>query len=220
MFELRARPGDMDALAADEIARADRFHFERDRNNFIAGRAQVRRILAAYLGWQPRELRFSYGVSGKPGLPGPVSFNVSHTGEIAALAVACFDLGVDIEKVRPIGEDIAERFFAVDEAARLRALPQDQQLAAFFALWSCKEAYVKARGDGLIVPLDQFSVGVEPDGTAALLRVGDDPAEPSFWQLHRFSPAPDVVGAIAARQRGWRVRALAAGSSNLGLQPI
>ena len=205
---LRLGADDCGLLIPCERARADRFHFRRDRDLFIAGRAQLRRILGAYLRQSPEALRFTYGESGKPALSGPLAFNLSHSGGFAALAVARFQLGVDIECVRPIEEAVAERFFAADEVMRLRGLPQEQQTEAFFACWTRKEAYVKALGDGLLLSLDSFSVALEPEVPARLLRAGDDPAEPSRWQFHHFVPAPGMVGAIAARRCFWQVRRL------------
>jgi 4'-phosphopantetheinyl transferase len=210
IFRLDPGPTDGELLAPCERARAERFHFQRDRDRFIAGRGRLRRILGAYLQQSPNLLQFCYGASGKPAVAGPLSFNLSHSGEFAALAVARFGLGVDIECVRPIEEAVAERFFAADEVARLRRLPETQQTEAFFACWTRKEAYVKALGDGLSLPLDCFSVSLEPQESARLLRAGNDPAEPSRWQFHHFVPAPGFVGAIAARRRSWRVRRLPA----------
>ncbi len=210
LWTFRLEPGldDGALLAPCERVRADRFHFRRDRDRFIAGRAQLRRILAAYLRQPPEWVHFRYGVSGKPAVSEPLAFNLSHSGGFAALAVARFELGVDIECIRPIEEEVAERFFAADEVTRLRSLPQEQQIEAFFTCWTRKEAYVKALGDGLLLALDSFSVSLEPEAPARLLRTGDDPVEPSRWQLHHFVPAPAMVGAIAARRCLWRVRRL------------
>ena len=108
----------------------------------------------------------------------------------------------------PVEEEVAERFFAPDEVTRLRSLPRAQQTQAFFACWTRKEAYVKAIGDGLLLPLDSFSVSLEPDAPAQLLRAGNDPLEPFRWQFHHFVSVPGMVGAIAARRCFWRVRRL------------
>lgn len=207
-FRLEPELDDGGLLASCERVRADRFHFRRDRDRFIAGRAQLRRILGAYLRQPPELVQFCYGASGKPAVSEPLAFNLSHSGDFAALAVARFELGVDIECIRPIEEEVAERFFAADEVMRLRSLPQAQQTEAFFACWTRKEAYVKALGDGLLLPLDSFSVSLEPEAPARLLRAGDDPVEPSRWQFHHFVPAPGMVGAIAARRCFWQVRRL------------
>jgi len=104
IFGLRLGPDDCGLLSPCERARADRFDFRRDRDLFVAGHARLRRILGAYLQESPAALRFAYGESGKPALSGPLAFNLSHSGGFAALAVARFQLGVDIECIRPIEE--------------------------------------------------------------------------------------------------------------------
>jgi 4'-phosphopantetheinyl transferase len=205
IFSLRPRPGDADLLAPDEHSHAARFHFDRDRERFIAGRAMLRRLLANRLDRDPASLRFRYGSSGKPALDAPLSFNFSNSDDLGALAIAAFDLGVDIERIRSIEEDVAGRFFAADEVARLRALPTELQTEAFFNCWTRKEAYIKALGDGLLLQLNRFSVSLAPGEPAQLLRAGDDDAEPGNWRFHHFVPASGFVGAIAARQTDWRV---------------
>jgi 4'-phosphopantetheinyl transferase len=206
VFSLRSSPEDAGLLGPDEQRRAAAFHFDRDRDRFIAGRAMLRRILGACAGRQPEALSFIEGRSGKPALDGALSFNFSNSDDLGALAVANFELGVDIEKIRVIEEDVAGRFFAADEVARLRALPAERQTEAFFNCWTRKEAYVKAIGDGLLLPLDRFSVSLTPCEPAILLRTDGDPAEPARWRLHHFVPAPGFVGAIAARRPNWHVR--------------
>ena len=206
IFPLHPRRGDGDLLAPDEHRHAAAFHFDRDRERYIAGRAMLRRLLGAGLDRDPASLRFRYGSSGKPSLDGPLSFNFSNSEDLGALAIAAFDLGVDIERVRTIEEDVAGRFFAADEVARLRAQPIERQTEAFFNCWTRKEAYIKALGDGLLLQLDRFSVSLAPGEQPKLLRAGDDAAEPGRWCMHHFIPARGFVGAIAARQTGWRVR--------------
>jgi 4'-phosphopantetheinyl transferase len=206
IFPLHPASDDGTLLAPDETRRAAAFHFERDRDRYVAGRAMLRRVLGVCLGRDAASLRFHYGPSGKPSIDGDLSFNFSNADDLGALAIAPFELGVDIERVRVIKEDVAGRFFAADEVARLRALPAPRQTEAFFNCWTRKEAYVKAIGEGLMVPLDQFSVTLAPDEPARFLRVGDDPDEADRWRLHHFVPAPGFAGAIAARRSHWRVR--------------
>ncbi len=154
-------------LSADERARAARFHFERDRTRYIAGRAQLRTLLASYVDAEPAELSFSYGANGKPALPSPAPyFNLSHSGALALLAVTPdAEVGVDVELYDPEfgGQRIPERFFSPDEVAALRALPPEQQARGFLVLWTRKEAFIKARGDGLSLALDSFSVTLGED---------------------------------------------------------
>lgn len=196
-------------LSPDEAARAARFHFVRDRDRFVLARAGVRRVLGALLSTPPASLAFVYGASGKPALAQETGlhFNLSHTADHAALAVADgFALGIDIEQPRTIDPGVAERFFAPNENAALRQTPPSAWNAAFFRCWTRKEAYVKAVGDGLLIPLDSFEVSLAADAPAVFHRVGDDKAEAARWQLAHLDLAPDCLGAIAARRTGWRVR--------------
>lgn len=195
-------------LTPDEQQRAERFHFQRDRDHFIAARGALRAILARYLRAEPGLLRFSYSSYGKPDLAHgagdpPLTFNLSHAHELALIAVARGRLlGVDIEWVRPdmSGEEIAERFFSPREVAALRAVPPPQRHEAFFNCWTRKEAYIKARGEGLSHPLDQFDVSLAPGEPAALLGTRGDPAELARWSLQALAPGPGYVAALAAER--------------------
>jgi len=129
-------------------------------------------------------------------------FNLTHSDGLAALGVsAAPELGVDVEQVRPLKEDIAERFFSPGEVAALRALPEDQQLPAFYRCWTRKEAVVKAIGEGLSRPLDSFDVTLDADA-ARLLRMDGEDDGPQVWQLAHFAPAPGFAGAVACRTGG------------------
>jgi 4'-phosphopantetheinyl transferase len=192
-------------LSEDEVARALRFVFDRDRQRYVVARGRMREILARVLGVTADALRFSYSSHGKPSLSAasaPLHFNLSHSEGLAALGVSrARELGVDVEHVRPLKEDIAERFFSRGEVAALRALPEDQQLAAFYRCWTRKEAVVKAIGEGLSRPLDSFDVTLDPDA-AHLLRMDGDADGPHVWQLAHFAPVPGFAGAVACRTGG------------------
>ncbi len=188
-------------LSPDEQQRAARFHFERDRIRFTAARAALRRILSRYLRCAPADLAFDYSPHGKPALPGdnPLSFNLSHSGDWAVCAVTLSRrVGVDIELIRPdlASETIAERFFSPREAAELRALPRHEQPAAFFRCWTRKEAFVKARGEGLSLPLDRFDVTLRPGEPPALLRTLDDPREAARWSMAALSAPPGYEATV------------------------
>ena len=151
----------------------------------------------------PGEIEFSYGPKGKPGLMDPslpVRFNVSNSGSLAVYAFteAC-DIGIDVEQVRPVPEmeQIAARFFAADEASELMALPEPERPQGFFNCWTRKEAYIKAVGDGLSVPLDSFRVTLRPGADAEMLCLGGSVGAAKGWALHAFAPAPEFVGALA-----------------------
>jgi len=202
-----------DILNEEERARAARFHFDRDRRRFIAARAALRRILAAYVDRAPADLVFSLGPHGKPALENlGLEFNLSHSGGCGLLAVTRGRrVGVDVEHVRAdfAGEDIARRFFAPAEVDALAASAPGEYVAAFFRCWTRKEAYVKARGDGLSLPLDRFVVPLEPAATRALASCLDDPSECSRWSLREIVPAPGYLGALVVEGNGWTLRAYA-----------
>ena len=196
-------------LSADERARADRFHFRRDSDRFVVCRGALRIILGRSLGIEPETVQFQYGPNGKPGLAHDTTllFNVSRSHEAAVFAdVRGAVIGVDIERIRPDVEyeTMAGRFFSGREAAALRALPESQRVNAFFKCWTRKEAYLKARGDGLSFPLDGFDVSV--GGEAALLENRVDPDEVGRWSLRDVSDeAGGYAGALAVEGDDWEV---------------
>jgi 4'-phosphopantetheinyl transferase len=203
-------------LSEDEIQRADRFHFRHDRNRFIASHGWLREILGRYLHVEPEQLRFCYNSYGKPRLDGIsgkhlLCFNLSHSHAIGLLAL-CLDrnIGVDIEHVRP-GLDamqIAQRFFSTYEVTTLLALTDHLKKEAFFNCWTRKEAYIKAHGEGLSIPLDQFSVTLLPGETALLLHTLPDPEEASRWSLFHIDPKPGYVAALAVEGKVSRLQYL------------
>jgi len=200
-------------LSTDEYMRAERFYFERDRKRFIVGRGLLRTILGYYLGIEPNLLQFCYGPQGKPALAETLSgsrlnFNLSHSQELVLYAVARErEIGVDIEHIRPITEveQLAARFFSVREHAMFCALPPSQKLAAFFSCWTRKEAYVKATGDGLTFPLDQFDVSLSPGEPARLLSVKGDRSTVTRWSLQDLRPSPGYVAALAVEGQDWHL---------------
>jgi 4'-phosphopantetheinyl transferase len=199
-------------LCADELRRAARFHFPRDRRRFTVARGVLRHILGRYLRRPPAALEFRYSAYGKPALAvgleaSGVRFNVSHSHEMALFAVTCGrEVGVDIEYLsREIrAEEIAERFFSARERADLHSLPAEVKHRAFFNCWTRKEAYIKAHGEGLSLPLDGFDVTLAPGEPAALLATRGDPREASRWALQALTPGPCYVAALAVEGRGWR----------------
>jgi 4'-phosphopantetheinyl transferase len=200
------------SLSVEERARASRFRHSVNRARFVAAHGALRTILGRCLGVEPSCLRFSYGRFGKPALGAPlgansVEFNLSHSGELALVA-ASFGrrLGIDLERidVSRSGPEIAERFFSTREIAALRALPRERQTDAFFACWTRKEAYLKARGEGLSFPPDRLSVSVSSEEPASLLDCGDD--ETRRWVLQDLTPGAGWAAALAVEGRGWRLR--------------
>jgi 4'-phosphopantetheinyl transferase len=142
------------------------------------------------------------------GVSDELRFNVSHSHGLALYAVTRRrKIGIDIERVRPISgpEQLAARFFSAGENAELCALPEHVKHEAFFNCWTRKEAYVKARGEGLSLPLNQFDVSLNPGEPARLLRVERDPQEAARWSLQGLTPAPGYVAALAVEGHGWRL---------------
>jgi 4'-phosphopantetheinyl transferase len=211
---LRVSPNRLTALEAtldgDERVRADQFHSREHRDRFVAGRGELRAILGAYTGAPPEALRFGYGRQGKPAIRAAMNradlrFNLAHAGDLALYAVTrARELGVDLERIAPReNEALAERFFSPGEVAALRALPEASRLEAFYSCWTRKEAYLKATGDGLSTPLDQFEVAFGPARPPALLRVADAPLEPGRWSLAALDVAPGYAAALCVEGRGW-----------------
>jgi 4'-phosphopantetheinyl transferase len=200
-------------LSADELQRAARFHFPQDRRRFTVARGVLRDILGRYLGRPSSELGFRYSAYGKPALTdgfdaAGLRFNISHSHEMALFAVTCDrEVGVDIEYLgREIhGEEIAEHFFSVHERADLRALPAELKHQAFFNCWTRKEAYIKAHGEGLSLPLDRFDVSLTPGEPAALLATRTDPQEVLRWSLQALTPGPGYAAALAVEGQGWQL---------------
>lgn len=192
-------------LTPDERARAEAYHFQHDRERFIAARGALRTILARYLRITPEQLCFTYSRYGKPTLLEAMNgrglrFNISHSHEMALCAVTRGrEVGVDVEFIREdfASMDIAGRFFSQGEVAALRALPPGAQTPAFFNCWTRKEAYIKARGEGLSHPLDSFTVSVIPGAPARLLSTKNDPQEGSHWCLHELAAGAGYMAAIA-----------------------
>jgi 4'-phosphopantetheinyl transferase len=199
------------ALSADERARADRFYFPRDRDRFVAARGMLREILSRYLEGAPGTLRFSYNAYGKPALldADGLCFNLSHSHDLAIYAVARRrEVGIDIEHIRAdfAGEGIAERFFSAGEIAALQALPAEQRVEGFFNCWTRKEAYIKARGEGLSLALDRFDVSIAPGAPARLLAVRGEPDEVESWTLCALDSDPGYVAALVVAGQGWQMR--------------
>lgn len=204
-------PGTLERFAAlmarEERARHDRFVFAKDRHQFLVTRGAIRTLVGRYLGIEPARCAFAANEYGRPSLAFPagaaLDFNISHT---AGLVVCAFarepGIGVDVEDARrPIGSDLARRFFSPDEADALDALPEDERPARFYDYWTLKEAYIKARGMGLSLPLDGFTMQIGTDAARITFAPSIDD-DPSTWQFAQFTPTPRHRLAVAVRRRG------------------
>lgn len=182
-------------LSPDERNRSARFRFARDRQRFITARGVLRGLLGRYLGTRPDQIRFTYNAFGKPELSAEfgsrLRFNLSHSGDLALIAITTdAAIGVDLERIRPQPDygAIARSVFSAAEVDQLNSLPSHLYAQAFFNCWTRKEAYVKARGEGLAMPCP-----VDLDGTPP-------------WSLYTLQPAPGYVGALVVEERDRRLR--------------
>ena len=200
-------------LEEEERERAWRFAFGEDCGRFIAARGLLRILLSQYTGIPATDLRFASGGHGKPHLEpeqGGLRFNLSHTGGTALMAVARYrEVGVDIEAHKPgvLDGGLAERFFAPEEIAALHGLPGAQQMKAFFDCWTRKESYVKAKGSGLTVELDQFHVSLGPGEQAALRWTAAGPDETNRWTLENLDMGKGYSGALCVEGRDCDIQA-------------
>ena len=194
-------------LNASENERAGKFLIARVRERFIAARGILRQLLGMYLGLPPDKIEFRYGPQGKPSLSGShnakVAFSVSHSQGMGLFAfTSSGEVGVDIEEVKADfnGMQIASRFFSEQEIAELAKLPPELADQAFFECWTGKEAYVKARGEGLTLPLRDFSIRFVHGEQILRDEIG------RAWSCYALEPAPGFAGAVVAAGEGWSVR--------------
>ncbi len=209
-----------------ERERGERFHFEADRVRHAVTRGVLRRLAGHYLDRRPAELRFGAGAHGKPHLSGTdagrLTFNVSHSGNVVLIALAHrANVGVDVEswasRIDEPGMDrIADSAFSAHERGALRALAQVDRRAAFFAIWSRKEAYIKATGLGVSAGLHHFDVSHDP-GDARLLADRTRGAGLADWVLHDLAPASGYSAALATDDVTLRVLTFRAGADMLAL---
>ena len=197
-------------LSREEVERAERLHFERDRTRFLARRGLLRIILGYHLGVDPHTVQFRYAARGKPEVAeisdkGKLSFSMSHSHGLALYVIGWNrNVGIDVEKIRPLheAEPIARRFFSTSEVTAIQELPESQKMLGFFNCWTRKEAYLKATGDGLSRPLDEIIVSLAPGERAQLMSVAGDRKEPSRWSLIDVTPAPGYVAAVCVEAPG------------------
>ena len=199
-----------EALSLEDRIRADRFRFESDRRKFCVARASLRLILGRYLKAKPGRLQIETGDYGKPYFADPkasqgLRFNLSHSNQLALIAIARErEVGIDIEYMRPnfVTDEVAGYFFSPAEAEQLRSLPVEAKTESFFNCWTRKEAYIKARGEGLYCALDQFDVSLMPGAPAMLLNSRIDSKEVSRWSFKDLFAEPRYSATLAV-ERGF-----------------
>lgn len=194
-------------LSPEELERFERFKPVEVKRRFALARGGMRSILGRYLECAPDGLEFRYGEQGKPDLvhcqnPGGLRFNLSHSHELAVLAVSVRrEVGVDVERLRDNVEfsRLAARHFSPEEAGTLESLQGEDLMRRFFQIWTAKEAYIKAIGKGLRIPLDQFAVAVDDESgrEPSLLHTRHAPEEKDRWSFQKLDCGDDYMGTLA-----------------------
>jgi len=200
-------------LSKEEQRKSERFHYEKDRNNFIVTHGVLRKILSRYLGIEPNRLQFGYHSHGKPFVFGKsnseeICFNISHSRNLSLYAlVRSRQLGVDLEYIRPIPEadHIVAEIFSSYERAMWQQLPENQKQEAFFHIWTGKEAYIKARGEGLSMPLDQFDVLCTPDEPGIRCLANEASDDSSLWSLRTLQLEPNYAATLVVEGHDWQL---------------
>jgi 4'-phosphopantetheinyl transferase len=200
-------------LDEDERRSADALRVVRDRDRYVVTRGALRVLLGRYLDRDPRRLRFCYGAHKKPALAHPgregsIKFNVAHSADLALVAIAWDrEIGVDVERIRTglAIDELVHQIFSPREVTTLLSLTGEQRICAFFAGWTRKEAYVKARGTGLARALTDFDVSLAPGEPARLLADRAEPAEPARWSLRDLPVGVGYAAALAIAGTDWRL---------------
>lgn len=192
-------------LSEDELFKAERFYFQKDKQRFVIAHGILRKILGKYLNCEPGQLNFSYGSYGKPTINGmtegnTLCFNMSHSHGLCLFAFTRNrKVGVDVEKICPLpnAEEIVKNYFSHTEILEFIMVPAHQKIDAFYNCWTRKEAFLKATGDGLNRSLDSFEVSLAPGKPVQLLNENINHTASSRWSLFELNPAPCFVGALA-----------------------
>jgi 4'-phosphopantetheinyl transferase len=201
-------------LSDDERERAAQFKFENLRHRYVAGRGLLRDLLSRYVNADPVAVELTYSDHGKPSLASQfagagIHFNLAHSDDLALFAFTrAGAVGVDVEWIRPVKdmEELVARFFSPRESELFRELAAADRPAAFFNLWTRKEAMLKATGEGLTGSLSRIEVSFLPGESARVIRIAGDPAAAAEWSLRELSPAEGFVGAVAVRCKNLRVQ--------------
>jgi 4'-phosphopantetheinyl transferase len=202
------RGGDESILSPEERERAERAATRRVRRRFVRGRELLRSILASYTGAAPGDLVLETTADGKPfvrGRPGDLRFNLTHTGDVWAVAVAAGrELGIDVESAdrRVDVPAVSRRLFAREEADAIAALPETERRVAFFRCWAARESVVKACGTGMMIPRVDFVVEAPPAAALAVRAAGPDPFP---WWVRELPVPAGHVGALAVEGAPARV---------------
>lgn len=206
-----------DLLSSEERNKASKFRFEKDYLTYLVGRGCLRRLLGYYLDRSATSITFKYNEQSKPFINSEtdLQFNISHSGTMILMGfVKNYDIGVDIEyNKQPIEiPQIARSFFSLREAEELLSLPDNEQQSAFYNCWTRKEAFIKAKGGGLSIPLDQFEVSLLPDEEPVLKVIRWDQDDVPNWRVRGFKIGKDYTGAAMVRNPSLEYKFLDGGS--------
>lgn len=179
-------------LSNDEILKASKFKFKKDKDCSIITRSVLRLLSNKYLNLKAKNITFKYGKFGKPNykFKTDLKFNVSHSGNMAVVA---FVLNNDI------GVDIVDHYFSESEIQTLNKFSIQDQVKGFYRCWTRKESFIKAKAKGLSFPLDSFSVSIDSDEKTELLETKWDKTEKDLWSLFSFSPQEGHIGALSVK---------------------
>lgn len=202
-------------LSPAEKMRAERFVHDHDRRHSTVTRAVLRILVGQYLGKRPEACLIESKDREKPfvlenGRPSPLRFSLSHSHGHALLGFTLnHEIGVDLEQLRPLPDagELAKRYFSLAESREIMDLDGEQRMEGFLNCWTRKEAYVKARGRGLEIPLNSFAVRCSPGAPPELRSV-----DSANWSMHSFRPFHDFVAAVVVEKKGWELQFYAAAS--------
>jgi 4'-phosphopantetheinyl transferase len=203
-------------LSLDERERAERFHNNKDASRYIWHHSTLRQVLCQYLNIQPQKIIFQHNPLGKPSLieelnPNKLSFNMSHSGDIALIALTSNrQIGIDVELIKSIPDmsRMVELYFSKSEIKCYRALPNSEKLLVFFSAWTRKEAFLKAIGEGLQYPLEQIEVSMDPEDMSPSLNLLDNSLPDLGYRLLSFQPAEGYKAALAVEGKSWSVKTI------------
>lgn len=198
-------------LSEEELEQADAYRFKSHRGQYIIVRGFLRNVLANYAGIPPRRLNFQRKSYGKPYLFSheELQFNLAHSDSTAILVVTkSIVVGADVERLRYDFEidAIVENYFSEEEIESYRRVPYKWKKQAFFKIWTCKEAVVKAAGFGLYYPLNQFTVRLSQGAVTRLAGTKNLPYPVSEWRIRQINPVPGYIGAIAVQETKKKIR--------------
>lgn len=171
-------------LNKDELNKADRYYFEKDRICYTVARAKLKQLLSLYTDLNPEKIVFKYNDYGKPYIDNNIKFNISHSKDYIVYAFSCFDIGIDIEYMKENikYKELIHRYFSKLEIEEFLTVSEEKQKEAFFNGWSRKEAYIKAVGKGLSIPLNSFDVSLAPNKKAEIINI--DSKKNKDWIIH------------------------------------